>query len=272
MEDKIVEMELTPINLKSNNIGEMLELTFNIGGIFCPISTLLGLGVGAYNKKLAQDNLDYLVLNLNKLIHNQDFLIKKIKMLEKENKKLSNIVFNFSEKVNDATEYLKNQEQIVIDIKHKSEEELRSFSFNIQNIVNTTIQEKSKAKIEEYSEYVVQTILDDLIFTSNDSFDYVLNVIKSLNENDIGVLEFIDKQRYIVYDNQFSSTRGEEYLAEDDDFLSLQKLIKLGLVEFESKFYVPHRSYMEEGDVLDIDKSYSLTSFFYSIKKYLKFE
>ena len=81
MEDKIVEMELTPINLKSNNIGEMLELTFNIGEIFCPISTLLGLGVGAYNKKLAQDNLDYLVLNLNKLIHNQDFLIKKIKML-----------------------------------------------------------------------------------------------------------------------------------------------------------------------------------------------
>ncbi len=269
MEEKFVEMSLTPVNLKSNNIGEIIELTFNIGGVFCPISTLLGLGVGAYNKKLAQDNLDLLASSLNNLIHNQDFLLKRLKKLEKENQRLCNVVYKCNDKIEETASNLVNQEQVIINIKEKTEDELRSFSFNLQDIINTTIKEKSKVKIEKYSEYIVKTILDDVIFSPGDKFKYILNVIKSLSKNDVDVLIFMDKQNCNVYDGQFSNIHDGKYSVELDDFLSIQKLIKLGLVEFETEFFVPDRYLIEEGVRLPVDKSYCLTSFYYSIKKYL---
>ena len=269
MEEKFVEMSLTPVNLKSNNIGEIIELTFNIGGVFCPISTLLGLGVGAYNKKLAQDNLDLLASSLNNLIHNQDFLLKRLKKLEKENQRLCNVVYKCNDKIEETASNLVNQEQVIINIKEKTEDELRSFSFNLQDIINTTIKEKSKVKIEKYSEYIVKTILDDVIFSPGDKFKYILNVIKSLSKNDVDVLIFMDKQNCNVYDGQFSNIHDGKYSVELYDFLSIQKLIKLGLVEFETEFFVPDRYLIEEGVRLPVDKSYCLTSFYYSIKKYL---
>ena len=269
MEEKFVEMSLTPVNLKSNNIGEIIELTFNIGGVFCPISTLLGLGVGAYNKKLAQDNLDLLASSLNNLIHNQDFLLKRLKKLEKENQRLCNVVYKCNDKIEETASNLVNQEQVIINIKEKTEDELRSFSFNLQDIINTTIKEKSKVKIEKYSEYIVKTILDDVIFSPGDKFKYIRNVIKSLSKNDVDVLIFMDKQNCNVYDGQFSNIHDGKYSVELDDFLSIQKLIKLGLVEFETEFFVPDRYLIEEGVRLPVDKSYCLTSFYYSIKKYL---
>ena len=164
MEEKFVEMSLTPVNLKSNNIGEIIELTFNIGGVFCPISTLLGLGVGAYNKKLAQDNLDLLASSLNNLIHNQDFLLKRLKKLEKENQRLCNVVYKCNDKIEETASNLVNQEQVIINIKEKTEDELRSFSFNLQDIINTTIKEKSKVKKEKYFvDYDKETTLDKLV-------------------------------------------------------------------------------------------------------------
>ena len=40
----------TPIKLETHPLLEGIETTLNIGGVVCPFSALLGLGVGLYNK------------------------------------------------------------------------------------------------------------------------------------------------------------------------------------------------------------------------------
>lgn len=271
-DEDLMIYNLKPVELKGSKIGDLLELSFNIGGVFCPISTLLGLGIGAYNKKLAQENIEIFASRINDLIKNKNYLLSKIKKLEKENRKLSSSIMVYKEQAEKITENMLDQESVLIDIRNKTNEELRNFSFNLQATINTTIKEKSKKKINEYAELIIDTIVDDLIFSPSNKYDYVLNVINSLSKNDKDVLDFMSKQKEHVYDSQFSNKLNGKYSVEYDDFLSLQKLIKLGLVDFDTEFYYPHKDYLIEGASLDMDKYYYLTTFFYSIKRYLKLE
>ena len=266
MENNVVSKNISSIQLKQNTFAEQVELIFNIGGIFCPVSTFIGLGIGAYNKKMAQENLDILVENLNMLITNYKLMESKITKLEKNNSKLTDTITFYKQKINELNNNMVDQKNVLTEIKQKTEDELRSFSFNLQEVVNATIKEKSKNKITKYANYIVDTILDELIFTPNDEFKYILSVINSLNQTDIEVLKDFDNSEE-VYDRNFYYDKN--YTINNDKRLSVQKLIKLGLVDYDADFYVPHRSEMFEGAHISVDKTYYSTKFFKSIKKYL---
>ncbi len=266
MENNIVSKNISSIQLKQNTFAEQVELIFNIGGIFCPVSTFIGLGIGAYNKKLAQENLDILVENLNMLITNYKLMESKITKLEKNNSKLTDTIIFYKQKINELNNNMVDQKNVLTEIKQKTEDELRSFSFNLQEVVNSTIKEKSKDKIKKYANYIVDTILDELIFTPNDEFKYILSVINSLNQTDIEVLKDFDSSeevydRYFYYDGDYSIN--------NDKRLSVQKLIKLGLVDYDANFPVPPKDMMFEGCQLQVDKIYYATKFFHIIKQYL---
>lgn len=269
MENNFISKNIKPIELRQNNFAEQFELIFNIGGVVCPINTLIGLGIGAYNKKLAQDNLNILVDSLNCLISDNKLLKLKIRKLEKDNFELKNNINHFEKQIDTVNNYVLDKEEFFSKIKQKTEDELRNFSFNLQDTIDTTIKEKSKEKINKYAEYIVDTILDELIFTSNDDFKYILNVINCLNETDIDVLKDFNKSEEI-YENYFHNESN--YSIGQDKHLSVQKLIKLGLVGYDANFPVPSKSMMIEGYQLEVDKIYFATKFFHNIKHYLGIE
>ena len=266
MKNDTVSKKVSTIQLKQNKFAECVELIFNIGGILWPVSAFIGLGIGAYNKKLAQENLDVLVENLNKISNDYKLMESKIQKLERNNSKLTDTIIFYKQRINELNNNLVDQTSVLSKIKQKTEEELRSFSFNLQEVVNSTIKEKTKDKIKKYANYIIDTILDELIFTPNDEFKYILNVINSLNQTDIDVLKDFDDSmevydRYFYYDKNYSIS--------NDKRLSVQKLIKLGLVDYDTDFYVPYRSEMFEGARIRVEKNYYSTKFFDSIKKYL---
>ncbi len=268
MEKEFVKIEKELITLSNDRHIDKLELIFNIGGSICPISALIGVGVGVYSKKLAQDNMNILVNSLNSLILDRNIMLKKIYQLEKENVQLNENIKEYKNRILEIENDVVNSKEIFECIKNKTQQELRDFSFNLQDMVNATIQEKSVDKINKYAEYITDTILDDLIFTPNDSFKYILNVINSLNENDKYVLKVFNEKSNV--DDWLFDNKDKSYSIESDDRLSIQKLLKLGLIEFKTELYVPPKDLMHEGMTVSIDKTYYATDFFYEIRRYLK--
>lgn len=66
--------------------------------------------------------------------------------------------------------------------------------------------------------------------------------------------------------------KTKNYSIDSDGRLSIQKLLKLGLIEFRTELYISHKDLMQEGMTVDVDKTYYVTSFFYDIIRYLKLD
>lgn len=96
----------SPIKIVSNPQLEKIETILNIGGIVCPFSAIVGLGVGLYNKKLATDNLKKIVDQLNAVSYVLQISVENI------NKNERNLAFNI-QKIFNAVIMEKQKEKII---------------------------------------------------------------------------------------------------------------------------------------------------------------
>lgn len=96
----------SPIKIESNPQLEKFETILNIGGIVCPFSAIVGLGIGFYNKKLATDNLRKIVEQLNTMSYVLKISVEKI--IENER----TLAFNM-QKIFNAVVMEKQEEKII---------------------------------------------------------------------------------------------------------------------------------------------------------------
>ncbi len=187
----------TPVKLESNPTLETVETILNIGGVVCPFSAILGLGVGLYNKKFAARNLQIVVDRLNQV--SQFLEITANYVIENER----SLTFNV-QKVLNAVIYERQEEKL---------DHYKNIIFN--GINNKNFFDSNDDTIEIFTDILSKLTVDELKVA-----EYVFNFYDKQKENNIRMinLPFVSiKSKFRDFD--------EHYL----NFV-LRKLVNLGLL------------------------------------------
>ena len=187
----------TPIKLETHPLLEGIETTLNIGGVVCPFSALLGLGVGLYNKKYATKNLQIIVDKLNQV--SRDLVITEQLVIENER----NLTFNIQKILNAV-------------IKERQEEKLEYY----KNIIINWIVNRKIFDCEDDTIDIVTDILSNLSVNELDVGEFIFNQFERQKDKSCKIVNL----PFLLIKNKFNNL--DEYHLN----YILRKLVNLGLL------------------------------------------